>query len=132
MNQVSIATAAVQASSATAATSAPLAPQLVGCVERTAIKMVGSGTMYPWSRSSTLGNVSGCSGPVRVTHHDATASVLDPPYGEKPGIGPGASVAIRTETWLDKLPSFPDNLPLAWKPDSIANAVNRVFEGFPQ
>ena len=31
--------------------------------------MMGSGTMYPWSRSRTLGKTYRCSGPVRVTHY---------------------------------------------------------------
>ena len=43
--------------------------------------MVGSGTMYPWSRTRTPENAPGSSGSFRATHHGS--SVLHPPYGEK-------------------------------------------------
>ena len=55
---------------------------IVGCVKRTVGEMVGSGTMYPWSRSRTLANAHHSSGSVRVTHHFAgfrASPTLRPP-----------------------------------------------------
>ncbi len=44
---------------------------------------MGSGTMYPWSRSRTIENTYHSSRPVRATHHFSEASVLHPRYGQK-------------------------------------------------
>ena len=54
-------------------------PQTVGCVERTAVEMVG------YARSQPLGNATACFAAVRATHHCTRASVLHPPYLNNPG-----------------------------------------------
>ncbi len=54
---------------------ARISHELVGCVKRTARKMVG------YARGRTSDNASPCSEPVRVTHHRAGTPVLHPPYG---------------------------------------------------
>ena len=54
-----------------------VAPQIVGCMERTAADMVG------YARSRTPENASHFSESVRVTHHSPRISVLHPPYGKE-------------------------------------------------
>ena len=103
---------------------------IVGCVKRTVAEMVGSGTMYPWSRSRTLANTHHSSGPVRVTHH--FAGFRAPPTLRPPRLNYTVSGTTSARILLGEqlvgLGIVDESLGLGVDLERAAHAVGRLVE----